>query len=148
VIGQSPRYALATPVFRFRALAALSGPATQGGDRETQQAFIKNSRLSALNHPPYDISLDEKQEQTENTRQWLSALAVPSGIRSTAFGIFGALTGFDRARLADAFLDLVKAASGQLDEASRAELNALLHELSASQTAGHVRHTVTQSQPS
>jgi hypothetical protein len=94
------------------------------------------------------MSREVTLERTENTKQWLSALAVPSGIRSTAFGIFGALTGFDRARCAEAFLDLVKAASGQLDEASRAELNALLQELSASQTAGHVRHTVTQIQPS
>jgi hypothetical protein len=148
VIGQSPRYALATPVFRFRALAALSGRASLGGDRETLLACLQLGRLCAGILPPYEMSREVTLERTENTRQWLSALAVPSGIRSTAFGIFGALTGFDRARLADAFLDLVKAASGQLDEASRAELNALLHELSASQTAGHVRHTVTQSQPS
>jgi hypothetical protein len=87
-------------------------------------------------------------ERTENTKQWLSSLAVPSGIRSTAFGITGALNGFDRARCALAFLDLVKAAAAQLDEASRAELNALLQELSASPTAGHARPTVTQIQPS
>lgn len=87
-------------------------------------------------------------ERTENTKQWLSSLAVPSGIRSTAFGIFGALNGFDRARCAIAFIDLVKAASAQLDEAARAELNALVQELSASPTSAHVRHTVTQSQTS
>jgi hypothetical protein len=87
-------------------------------------------------------------ERTENTKQWLSSLAVPSGIRSTAFGIFGALNGLDRARCAIAFIDLVKAASAQLDESARAELNALVQELSASPTSGHVRHTVTQSQPS
>jgi hypothetical protein len=87
-------------------------------------------------------------ERTENTKQWLSSLAVPSGIRSTAFGIFGALSGLDRARCAIAFTDLVKAASAQLDEAARAELNALIQELSASPTSGHVRHTVTHIQPS
>lgn len=86
-------------------------------------------------------------ERTENTKQWLSSLAVPSGIRSVAFGIFGALNGFDPARCAIAFADLVKAASAQLDEASRAELTVLLQELSASPTAGHVQHTVTQFQP-
>jgi hypothetical protein len=87
-------------------------------------------------------------ERTENTKQWLSSLAVPSGIRSTAFGVFGALNGLDRARCAIAFIDLVKAASAQLDESARAELNALVQELSASPTSGHVRHTVAQSQPS
>jgi hypothetical protein len=95
------------------------------------------------------MSRELVQERTDNTKQWLSSLAIPSGVRSTAFGIFGALSGLDRARCAIAFVDLVKAASAQLDEAARAELNALLAELSASQTAGHVRHTtVTQSPPS
>jgi hypothetical protein len=94
------------------------------------------------------MTRDLMVERTENTKQWLSSLAVPSGIRSTAFGIFGALSGLDRARCAIAFTDLVKAAASPLDEAARAELNTLLMELSASPTSAHVRHTVTQSQPS
>ena len=148
MIDLTPRYALATPVFRFRALAALSGRASLGGDRETLVACLQLGRLCAGILPPYDISRELTSERTENTKQWLSSLAVPSGIRSTAFGIFGALSGFDRARCAIAFTDLVKAASAQLDEASRAELNALLAELSASPTTPHARHTVTHSQPS
>jgi hypothetical protein len=144
VIGQLPRFTLATPVFRFRALTALAGRASLGGDRETLVACLQLGRLCAGILPPYELSRDLALERTENTKQWLSSLAIPSGIRSTAFGIFGALNGFDRARCAIAFVDLVKAASGQLDEAARAELNALVQELSASPTAGHVRHTVTQ----
>jgi hypothetical protein len=144
VIGQLPRFTLTTPVFRFRALTALSGRASLGGDRETLVACLQLGRLCAGILPPYEMSRELLLERTENTKQWLSSLAIPSGIRSTAFGIFGALNGFDRARCAEAFVDLVKAASGQLDEASRAELNALIRELSASPTAGHVRHTVTQ----
>jgi hypothetical protein len=141
VIGQPPRYTLATPAFRFRALTALSGRAALGGDRETLVACIQLGRLCAGILPPYEMSRDMTVERTENTKQWLSSLAVPSGIRSTVFGIFGALNGFDRARCAIAFTDLVKAASAQLDEASRAELAVLLQELSASPTAGHMRHT-------
>ena len=75
-------------------------------------------------------------ERTENTKQWLSSLAVPSGIRSTAFGILRGVTGHDRARLALAFEDLVKAAFAQLDEASRAELNGLINELASSPSVG------------
>jgi len=148
VIGQSPRYTLATPAFRFRALTALSGRASLGGDRETLVACLQLGRLCAGFLPPYEMSRELVLERTENTRQWLSSLAIPSGIRSTAFGILGALSGLDRARCAIAFADLVKAAAGQLDEASRAELNALLQELSASQAAGHPRHAVTQFQSS
>jgi hypothetical protein len=144
VIGQLPRFTLATPAFRFRALTALAGRASLGGDRETLVACVQLGRLCAGILPPYELPRDLALERTENTKQWLSSLAIPSGIRSTAFGIFGALNGFDRARCAIAFVDLVKAASGQLDETARAELNALVQELSASPTAGHVRHTVTQ----
>jgi hypothetical protein len=148
VLGQPPRFALATPVYRFRALTALSGRASLGGDRETLVACIQLGRLCAGLLSPYEMSREMMHERTENTKQWLSSLAVPTGIRSTAFGIFGALNGFDRARLGEAFLDLVKAASGQLDEASKAELNALLQELSATPTGGHVRHPVPQFPPS
>ena len=148
MIGQQPRFALATPAFRFRALTALSGRASLGGDRETLVACLQLGRLCAGILAPYELSRELTAERTENTKQWLSSLAVPSGVRSTAFGIFGALSGLDRARCAIAFTDLVKAASAQLDEAARAELNALLMELSASPTSAHARHTVTQFQPS
>ena len=148
MIGQLPRYTLTTPVFRFRALTALSGRASLGGDRETLVACLQLGRLCAGILPPFAISRELMMERTENTKQWLSSLAVPSGIRSTAFGIFGALSGLDRARCAIACTDLVKAASGQLDEAARAELNALIQELSAQPTSAPARHTVTQIQPS
>jgi hypothetical protein len=147
VLGQLPRFALTTPVFRFRALTTLSGRASLGGDRETLVACLQLGRLCAGILPPYDLSREVVLERTENTKQWLSSLAIPSGVRSTAFGIFGALSGLDRARCAIAFTDLVKAASAQLDEASRAELNTLLLELSASPPAS-ARHMTTQSQPS
>jgi hypothetical protein len=147
VLGQLPRFALTTPVFRFRALTTLSARASLGGNRETLVACLQLGRLCAGILPPYELSRELVLERTENTKQWLSSLAIPSGIRSTAFGIFGALSGLDRARCAIAFADLVKAASEQLDESSTAELNALLQELSAA-AAGHVQHTVSQSQPS
>jgi hypothetical protein len=147
VLGQTPRYTLTTPVFRFRALTTLSGRASLGGDRETLVACLQLGRLCAGILPPYELSRELVLERTENTKQWLSSLAIPSGIRSTAFGIFGALSGLDRARCAIAFTDLVKAASAQLDEASRGELAVLLNELSASPPT-HARHTMTQSQPS
>ena len=147
MLGQLPRFALTTPVFRFRALTTLSGRASLGGDRETLVACLQLGRLCAGILPPYELPREIVLERTENTKQWLSSLAIPSGIRSTAFGIFGALSGLDRARCAIAFTDLVKAASAQLDEASRAELNTLLLELSAS-TAVPARQITTQSQPS
>jgi len=99
--------------------------------------------------PPHALPREVTLERTEHTKQWLASLAVPSGIRSTAFGVFGGLTGHDRARCAIAFEDLVKAAAGQLDAPSRAELNALVQELAGSTTtSGPARHIATQFPPS
>jgi hypothetical protein len=148
VLGQLPRFALATPVFRFRALTAAAGRAALGGDRETLIACLQLGRLCAGILPPFELTRDVTLERTENTKQWLASLAVPSGIRSTAFGIFGGLTGHDRARCALAFEDLVKAAFAQLDESSRAELNGLIHELAASPNVGHPRQVATPHHPS
>ncbi|MFL5478062.1 MAG: hypothetical protein ACJ79X_03485 [Gemmatimonadaceae bacterium] len=102
-----------------------------GGDRETLIACLQLGRLCAAILPPYELSSEVTVERTENTKQWLSSLAVPSGIRSTALTIFAGLSGHDRARCALALEDLVKAAFAQLDEASRLELNALIHELAS-----------------
>jgi hypothetical protein len=85
-------------------------------------------------------------ERIEQTRQWVSALAVPTGIRAVAFSIFGALNGFDRSRAALALADLVKAGAGQLDEASRFELETVRQELISS-TVAHARHTTAQQNP-
>jgi len=98
--------------------------------------------------PPYEISREQLVERIENTRQWLSSLTFPSGVRSAGASVLVAVSGSDRARCAGALNDLVKAASGQLDEASRAELNALAQELSPSPAAGQARHGVTQFPPS
>ena len=150
MLGQLPRFALTTPVFRFRALAALSARASLGGDRETVLTCLQLGRLCAGVLPPYEMTREQLVERTENTRQWLASLTVPSGIRSTAFGIFGALSGLDRVRCAEALTDLVKAASAQLDEGSRAELNALIQELSPtpSLAAAQPRPIPTQFPPS
>ena len=146
MIGQPPRYALTTPVFRFRALAALSARAPLGGDRETVLACLQLGRLCAGLMPPYNMSRELTVERIEQTRQWVSALAVPTGVRAVTFGIFGALTGFDRSRAALSLADLVKAAAGQLDEASRTELETLRQELAVSMVA-HARHTTALQNP-
>lgn len=119
-----------------------------GGDRETLLTCLQLGRLCAGILKPYDIPRDILLERIENTRQWLSSLAVPSGIRSTAFGIIGALSGYDKARCAEAFEDLVQAASAQLDEASRAELNAVRNELTGSSTPTRPHHPLQHFHPS
>jgi hypothetical protein len=129
-----------TPVFRFRSLTAAAD-AQRWVVTAKRWSCLQLGRLCAGILPPYELSREITLERVENTKQWLSSLAVPSGVRSTAFGVFGGLTGHDRARCALAFEDLVKAAFAQLDESSRAELNALIHELVSTPSVG-ARHTL------
>jgi hypothetical protein len=114
-----------------------------GGDRETLLACLQLGRLCSGLLPPYELSRELTLERTESTKQWLSSLAMPSGIRSTAFGVIGGLTGHDRARLALAFEDLVKAAPPQLDEAARVELTHLIQELAGTSTSTTPRPPVS-----
>ena len=147
MLGQLPRFALVTPTFRFRSLAAAAGRASLGGDRETLLATLQLGRLCAGMLPPFELTREQTLERTENTRQWLSSLAVPSGIRSTAFGILGAITGHDRARLAVALEDLVKAVPSQLDEAARLELTHLIQELAGTTPTAPHAHPRTGAPP-
>jgi hypothetical protein len=63
VIGQPPRFALTTPTFRFRSLAAASGRAALGGDRETLLACLQLGRLCAGILKPYEIPRDILMER-------------------------------------------------------------------------------------
>ena len=135
MLGQLPKFALVTPVFRFRSLAAAAGRASLGGDRETLLACLQLARVCTGLLPPFELSRELTLERTENTKQWLASLAMPSGVRSTAFGVIGGLTGHDRARLAEAVEDLVKAAPPHLDEAARVELTHLIQELAGANPA-------------
>src|SRR6266545_1846680 len=83
VIVQQPRYALAIPRFRFRALAACAGRAPLGGDREIAMACLVGGRLaSALLHP-YAINAADMKARSTGAKHWLSSLSLPAPIRSS-----------------------------------------------------------------
>lgn len=130
-MGHPIRYALIRPEFRFKAVLALAGRAPMGGEREIALACLQVARLCAGLLPPYVLPIDVMALRAEHTRQWLSVLAIPQGMRTVAARILEALAGFDRARVAEGLADLVITAAVQLDVASRSELDGLIHELSA-----------------
>ncbi len=130
-MGQPIRYALICPEFRFKAVLALAGRSPIGGEREIALVCLQVARLCAGLLPPHVLPTDVMALRADHTRQWLSALAIPQGMRTVAARILEALAGSDRARVADGLADLVIAAAVQLDEASRTEMDGLIQELSA-----------------
>ena len=130
VIGQQPRFALATPHFRFRALAAFAGRASLGGDREVAMACLVAGRLASGMLPPLDIPHSDAKSRSAAAKQWLSGLALPPAIRAPVAQVADAVASGNPASAAAAIERMLVAVSRNIDEASAAELRSLIADLS------------------
>lgn len=129
VIGQQPRFSLATPRFRFRALAACAGRAALGGDREVAMACLVGARMASSMLPPFAISPSDSKLRSASAKQWLSALSLPANVRTALTRLADTVSSGDRAAAGEALSKLTGAAAHQIDEASATELRALVTDL-------------------
>ena len=118
----SPPYALATPRFRFRALAALVGRSPLGGEREVALAALLAARLVLGALPPQPLPQGVRAARANGARAWLAALAVPAPLRQALARLVDATAGIDRASLEPALQAVIDASSPQLDPPAIAEL--------------------------
>ena len=125
VIGQQPRFALATPRFPFRALAACAGRASLGGDREIAMACLVGGRLAAGMLPPYNIAAADLKARSTAAKHWLASLSLPAPVRSGFMHVADAVGAGNRRNVADALTQLVSVAQRSIDEASSSELAAV-----------------------
>ena len=130
-VPPSPPYALATPRFRFRALAALAGRAPLGGDREVALATLMAARLAAGALPPQPLPQGVRITRATGARVWLTALALPLPIRQSLTRLIDATTSVDRDGLENAMRTVIDLGSAQLDPQSIAELREVLRVMSA-----------------
>jgi len=130
VIAPQPRFALATPHFRFRALAAFAGRASLGGDREVAMACLVAGRLASGMLPPLTIPHAEAKSRSAAAKQWLSSLSLPAAIRTPLAQVADAVASGNPITAASAIERMLVAVSRNIDEASAAELRALVAELS------------------
>jgi len=133
VIGQQPRFALATPRFRFRALAACAGRASIGGDREVAMACLVAGRLAAALLPPYTIGAADLKARSTGAKHWLASLSLPAPVRTGLTHLADAVAAGNRKTAATALTHLVSVAQRSIDEASATELVALAANLEASE---------------
>lgn len=129
VIGQQPRFALVTPRFRFRALAGFAGRASLGGDREVALACLVAGRLASGLLAPYSITPTDCKARSVGAKQWLSSLSLPAAVRATLGQLADAVSGGDKTAVAAALTRVLGAASRNIDEASSAEIKAVIAEL-------------------
>jgi hypothetical protein len=129
MLAVSTPYSLASPVFRFRALAALAGRAALGGERETALALLLAARLAAALLPSDALPVASRAERAQAARGWLSSLTLPAGVRHALARVVDASGGDSLQAVAAALEKAVEAAGKTLDAASSAELAGLVREL-------------------
>lgn len=118
----SPPYSLATPSFRFPALAALSGRAPIGGDRELVLACLMSCRLAAGAIGPSPLPVVVRAERSGNAKTWLASLALPAAARMPFTKLADAAADEDRSALGTALQRVISACNPVLDGASRQEV--------------------------
>jgi hypothetical protein len=121
----TPPYALDAPAFRFRALAALAGRASLGGEREAALATLLAARLVAGALAPDRLPVELRAARAQAARGWLGALALPAGQRAAIARVIDASGGESLAPIAPSIERLRDALTRHLDAASLAELATL-----------------------
>ena len=125
----SPPYALATPRFRFRALAALVGRSPLGGEREVALATLLAARLAVGAMPHMPLPHGVRVTRANGARAWFAALPLPNTLRQSLTRLLDATTSIDRDGLSAALGTLIDVTAPQLDAAAVAELREVLRAL-------------------
>ena len=127
----SPPYALAAPLFRFRALAALAGRSPLGGEREIALATLMAARLVVGALPPQPLPQGVRIMRANGARVWLAALALPAPLRQSLARLVDATTSVDREGLEAALRNVIDVGTPQLDPLAIAELRDVLRAVGA-----------------
>lgn len=128
----SPPYALATPRFRFRALAALVGRSALGGEREVALATLLAARLAVGALPPSPLPQQVRIVRANGARAWFGALAVPPAFRQSLTRLMDATTSVDRDGLEAALRALIDVSAPHLDAPALTELREIIRVLASS----------------
>jgi hypothetical protein len=117
-----PPYALTTPRFRFRALAALVGRSALGGDREVALATLLAARLVVGALPAQPLPQGVRITRANGARAWFAALALPTALRQSLARLVDATASVDREGLESAFRAVIEICTPPLDALAIAEL--------------------------
>lgn len=123
-------YALATPTFPFRHLAALAGRAPIGGAREVALGCFVAARLAAdRGRADTEPTLDGREARAAAARSWLGTLTLPATVRTPLARCIETTAAEGTLQLSRTVTALRDACADYLDAGSRAELDALAQAL-------------------
>jgi hypothetical protein len=121
VLGPSP-YAVAAPLFRFRALAGLAGRAPLGGPREAALATLVAVRLC---DPDAAVPPDIRAARADGARVWIGTVAAPAVAKAAIARLIETTARGDTTAIATALAKVTEVTAPYLDRASRSELDQL-----------------------
>ena len=124
MLGPSP-YALAVPVFRFKALALAAGRAPLGGPREAALAALVGARLALGVFGPAALPPTIRSARADAARGWLGTIAVPPVAKVAIIRLVETTARNDMAALAAAVSKVTDVTAPYLDRAARSELEQL-----------------------
>ena len=125
----SPPYALASPRFRFRALAALAGRSPLGGEREVALATLLAARLVVGALPPSPLPQPVRIVRANGARAWFAALAVPPLFRQSLTRLMDATTSVDGDGLEATLRSVIEVSAPHLDAPALTELREIIRVL-------------------
>ena len=126
-------FALDTPAFSFKALAALAARAPIGTARDIAIVAFTTARM-ADEVRPGGLPAEERQARAQSARKWITTLSLTEPVRKAFVELIGA-TEQDGPATAAALRRVIEITGSQLDPAGRSELERLAKDVEAQTVA-------------
>lgn len=126
-------FALDTPTFSFKALAALASRASIGSARDIAIVAFTTARM-AEEVRPGGLGLEERQARAAAARKWITTISLPEPTRKAFLDLISA-TEQDGLTTAGALRRVIEVTGPQLDPGGRSELERLAREVEAQTVA-------------
>lgn len=112
--------------FPFPALAAYAAVAPLGREREIAMACLLTARLIEGAGAPLRLSIEVRRARAHGARAWLTSHQMSTRLRSAFERLIDATAAESPLQLSRPLRSVLEMAAPRLNEASRAELGALL----------------------
>lgn len=135
LVMRPPRhpFALDTPAFSFKALAALAGRAPIGSGRDIAIVAFTTARMADEVRPD-GLALDERQARAAAARKWITTLSLAEPVRRAFLELIVATEQGGPATAA-ALRRVIEVTGPQLDPGGRTELERLAKDVEAQAVA-------------
>lgn len=134
-MDDTPSFAVAEPLFPFRALAAAAARAPLGGARESLTATLVAARLAVVACGPHALPAALRTARAAAARHWMGALTLPASVRGALVQLVEASAREEpaalSAALSAALAKVTEVTAPHLDRKARLELDRLAREVAA-----------------